>query len=123
MQRAVRQHSRTEDDALGSASVHPDLHDLSFGTLGPEQQYAGPSISWAPTLKHLGRNLQPPIRPSSDEEQDRYRGSLSDFSDYESSDGETHQRAGQSSSALHARKAHVNVSDDDEDPFADPFAD
>src|ERR1700691_1241573 len=74
VQRAVRRHSRTEDDALGSASVHPDLHDLSFGTLGPEQRCAEPSISRPPTLNHLGRNLQPPIRPtalSSDEEQDR----------------------------------------------------
>jgi len=120
VQRAGRRRPRTEDDALGSASVHPDLHDLSFGTLGPEQ-----------------RNLQPPIRPkalSSDEEQDRFRGSLSDFSDYESSDEETRHHAGQSSS-LHARKAYVNVSDDGgddvkdarveafEDPFADPFAD
>jgi len=120
VQRAVRRHSRTENDASGSASVHPDLHDLSFGTLGPEQ-----------------RNLQPPIRPtalSSDEEQDRYRGSLSDFSDYESSDEERRQHAGQSS-GLHARKPYVNVSDDEgddgevagrhtvEDPFADPFAD
>ncbi|KAI9460567.1 hypothetical protein BJY52DRAFT_1185932 [Lactarius psammicola] len=120
VQRAVRRYSRTDDDALGSASVHPDLHDLSFGELGPEQ-----------------RNLQPPIRPtaqSSDDDQIHRGGSLSDFSDYESSDEETHQHAGPSS-GLHTRKAYVNVSDDggdgdkdkgrhvDEDPFADPFAD
>lgn len=120
VQRAVRRYSRTEDDALGSASLHPDLHDLSFGALGPEQ-----------------RNLQPPIRPtahSSDEDQIHRRGSLSDFSDYESFDEGTRQHAGQSSN-LHTRKAYVNVSDDggddeedarrhvSEDPFADPFAD
>jgi hypothetical protein len=113
VQRAVRRYSRTEDDALGSASVHPDLHDLSFGTLGPEKG-----------------NLQPPIRPTalSSDEEDRFRGSLSDFSDYESNDEETRHHAGQSSAG--ARKAYVNVSDDGgdedvrvEDPFADPFAD
>ncbi|KAH9065760.1 hypothetical protein EDB87DRAFT_1679469 [Lactarius vividus] len=120
IQRAVRRYSRTEDDASGSTSVHPDLHDLSFGALGPEQ-----------------RNLQPPIRPtthSSDDDQIYRGGSLSDFSDYESSDEERHRRAGPSSD-LHPRKAYVHVSDnggdDDEnagrhnieDPFADPFAD
>ncbi|KAF8274106.1 hypothetical protein EI94DRAFT_1825824 [Lactarius quietus] len=114
VQRGARRHSRTGHDASGSPSLHPDLHDLSFGALGPEQ-----------------RNLQPPIRPTSDDDQYRRRGSLSDFSDYESSDEE---RAGQSSS-LHARKAYVHVSDDGgdddevarqhivDDPFADPFAD
>jgi hypothetical protein len=130
VQRAVRRYSRTEDDALGSASVHPDLHDLSFGTLGPEKGCAGPSISRLPTLNHLDRNLQPPIRPTalSSDEEDRFRGSLSDFSDYESNDEETRHHAGQSSAG--ARKAYVNVSDDGgdedvrvEDPFADPFAD
>ncbi|KAH9178734.1 hypothetical protein EDB89DRAFT_2217836 [Lactarius sanguifluus] len=120
VQRAVRRYSRTEDDALKSTSVHPDLHDLSFGALGPEQ-----------------RNLQPPIRPtthSSDDDQIYRGGSLSDFSDYESSDEEIHRRAGPSSD-LHPRKAYVHVSDDGgdddknagrhsiEDPFADPFAD
>ncbi|KAH9049344.1 hypothetical protein EDB84DRAFT_1556201 [Lactarius hengduanensis] len=120
VQRAVRRYSRTEDDASRSTSVHPDLHDLSFGALGPEQ-----------------RNLQPPIRPtthSSDDDQIYRGGSLSDFSDYESSDEEIHRRAGPSSD-LHPRKAYVHVSDDGgdddknagrhsiEDPFADPFAD
>jgi len=119
VQRGVRRYSRTEHDAFGSTSVHPDLHDLSFGELGPEQ-----------------RNLQPPIRPttSSDDDEVHRRGSLSDFSDYESSDEETRQRAGQSS-GLHVRKAYVHVSDDEgdddedarrhiiDDPFADPFAD
>ncbi|KAN0133242.1 hypothetical protein V8E53_008966 [Lactarius tabidus] len=117
VQRGVRRYSRTENDALGSTSLHPDLHDLSFGALGPEKG-----------------DLQPPIQPttwSSDDDQFRRRGSLSDFSDYESSDEEAHQRAGQSTN-LHARKAYVHVSDDDrdarqhvvdDDPFADPFAD
>lgn len=79
------------------------------------------------------RNLPPPIRPngpySSDD--DRRGGSLSDFSDYQSSDEDAHhQRAGPSS-----RRTYVTVSDDErdskrgvrktveEDPFADPFAD
>lgn len=75
------------------------------------------------------------------------RGSLSDFSDYESSDEEVHNRA--ATSASKGRRAYVNVSDDPdtddagpvargkggasggvrrgalvdvEDPFADPFA-
>lgn len=117
VQRAVRRYSRTEDDASRSTSVHPDLHDLSFGALGPEQ-----------------RNLQPPIRPTSDDDQIYRGGSLSDFSDYESSDEGIHRRAGPSSD-LHPRKAYVHVSDDGgdddknagrqsiDDPFADPFAD
>ena len=73
---------------------------------------------------------------SSHEERELSHGSLSDFSDYESSDGETHQSAGQSS-RLYVRKPYVDVSDNDEgkeeaarrhiteeeDPFADPFGD
>lgn len=83
--------------------------------------------------------MQPPIRPnarSSPEDHEYSRGSLSDFSDYESSDEGTHRVAG-GSSGFRARKAYVNVSDnddddddearqhiaEDEDPFADPFAD
>jgi hypothetical protein len=86
------------------------------------------------------RNLPPPIRPntrSSGEENEYTRASLSDFSDYESSDEGTYEAAGQSSSSK-ARKPYVNFSDDDsdeveevarrhivedEDPFADPFGD
>jgi LAS seventeen-binding protein 5 len=86
----------------------------------------------------VNRNLPPPLRPTThlpDEDQVFRRGSLSDFSDYESSDEEAHRHPGQSS-AVYARKAYINVSDDDrdakearqhvtenEDPFADPFAD
>ncbi|KAH9081669.1 hypothetical protein EDB83DRAFT_2502938 [Lactarius deliciosus] len=103
VQRAVRRYSRTDDDALKSTSVHPDLHDLSFGALGPEQ-----------------RNLQPPIRPTT-------------HSDYESSDEEIHRRAGPSDLHPRKAYVHVSDDggDDDknagrhsiEDPFADPFAD
>ena len=91
------------------------------------------------TLNHGNRNLPPPIRPntaSSLEDNEYGRASLSDFSDYESSDEGTFEAAGQSSSS-NARKPYVNVSDDDsddveedarrhiedEDPFADPFRD
>jgi hypothetical protein len=90
----------------------------------------------------INRNLPPPIRPntrSSREENEYGRASLSDFSDYESSDEGTYEAAGQSSSSK-VRKPYVYVSDnvsdeveeedvarrhisEDEDPFADPFAD
>ena len=43
VQRAVRERPLAGDDALGSP-VHPDLQDLSFGELGPEQRYAGSLI-------------------------------------------------------------------------------
>jgi len=94
-------------------------------------------------VNHYNRNLPPPIRPNtraSYEEQEYTRGSLSDFSDYESSDEGTYEAPEQSPS-FQARKRHVHVSDNDEDedeeevaprriigdepedPFADPFAD
>jgi len=104
--------------------VHPDLEDLNFGPLGTT-------------------NLPPPIRPSTlsddgafdQDDQDR-RASLSDFSDYESSDENTHKANAGSS----FKRNFVMVSDSDEenvvtfkntkvrtqphdDPFADPFAD
>jgi len=103
--------------------VHPDLEDLNFGPLG-----------------NLTTNLPPPIRPSTlsddaafDQDDRNRRGSLSDFSDYESSDENTHKaNAGPSS-----KRNYVTVSDSDEEafkntrvrtqthenPFADPFAD
>src|SRR5215472_11061643 len=69
------------------------------------------------------RNLPPPLRPSaprrnssgSDSDPWKGRGSLSDLSDYESSNEETHNaRAGPSQRK--ARRSYVNVSDDpDED--------
>lgn len=108
--------------------IHPDLQDLQFGPLGVEQ-----------------RGLPAPLRPttrrtSSEEDETWRRGSLSDFSDYESSNGETHNRAGPSSGVQSRRRDYVDVSDnessqdvrrdtkqglshDNEDPFADPFAD
>ncbi|KAF5352457.1 hypothetical protein D9756_006015 [Leucocoprinus leucothites] len=110
--------------------VHPDLADLDFGA---------------------AHNLPPPIRPTSAPgnkttergvDEDR-RGSLSDYSDYESSDGETYIAAPK-------KRNYVTVSDDSGDdrpaatgsapehqpttsqqaapvkvsknPFADPFA-
>jgi hypothetical protein len=89
-------------------------------------------------LSHCDRDLPPPIRPNtraSYEDREYSRGSLSDFSDYESSDEETYRGAGESSGS-HPRKPYINVSDndddedeargpiaEDEDPFADPFAD
>lgn len=101
--------------------IHPDLEDLNFGALGQSSN-----------------NLPPPLRPNAlsddgyDEESPEHRGTLSDFSDYESSDEETHKtNAGASS-----KRNYVTVSDDEEatvpsgskrqveaDPFADPFAD
>ncbi|KAI1788797.1 seryl-tRNA synthetase [Ganoderma leucocontextum] len=108
--------------------VHPDLQDLQFGALGDEQ-----------------RNLPPPMRPTaarrtSSEDDGAYgRGSLSDYSDYQSSNEETHNRAGPSSGTQSRRRDYVHVSDNEsshdvrrnpkqglvqeEDPFADPFAD
>ncbi|RXW22559.1 hypothetical protein EST38_g3297 [Candolleomyces aberdarensis] len=127
-QKAAVQNSRDgnpEDDDDSSPErapihIHPDLEDLDFGALGASSS-----------------KLPPPMRPKrveddeEEDEQDR-RGSLSDFSDYESSDEETHRaRAGTSK-----RRDYVTVSDDEEisgfakastttvnDPFADPFAD
>ncbi|KAJ6503307.1 hypothetical protein C8R47DRAFT_197970 [Mycena vitilis] len=114
-----------EDDG----NLHPDLQDLSFGALGSSSQ-----------------NLPAPLRPSTlsddgDDANEAYaRGSLSDFSDYDSSDEETHNAAGPST----RQRDYVTVSDDEaagykstkvgspvskgalvdaEDPFADPFAD
>lgn len=92
-------------------NIYEDLQDLSFGSLGNEEG-----------------KLPPPMRPtahrtiSPDSEWDRGRGSLSDFSDYESEEEEqprnaTHQPA--ASSSLRQSERIV----DDEDPFADPFAD
>ncbi|KAH9835907.1 uncharacterized protein C8Q71DRAFT_858740 [Rhodofomes roseus] len=98
-----------------------DLQDLSFGPLGAEQ------------------GLPPPIRPSaarrtSSDESDNYghRGSLSDYSDYVPSDEETPNRASTSSRARGYAAASTNAegyhkkpvaAQEQEDPFADPFAD
>lgn len=107
---------------VDNSNVHPDLQDLNFGAIGGS-----------------AANLPPPMKPSgqgedgSDEEPYNFRGSLSDFSDYVSSDEETHN----ASSSRRPRKDYVDVSDDpdveatvairpqagQDDPFADPFAD
>lgn len=115
-------------------NLHPDLQDLNFGPLGDSSS-----------------NLPAPLRPSalSDDTDGKdkrasydTRGSLSDFSDYESSDGETHRDIAGSPKRRSARN-YVDVSDDPDDyvspsgsrakapliggapddPFADPFAD
>ena len=83
--------------------------------------------------------MRPTSARSSSEGEHWRRGSLSDFSDYESSDEETHNRAGPSSGSQQYRYDYAGASDDDlprgtqhnvkhvpaqvEDPFADPFAD
>ncbi|KAG6333905.1 hypothetical protein ID866_5190 [Astraeus odoratus] len=107
------QRSTEEDDHAdysGSAGgrLHPDLQELSFGALGSEQGV-----------------LPPPMRPStrhgsSDEDWEHGRGTLSDFSDYESEEEQPHrvQQAGPSASTHQGGKPL-----DTEDPFADPFAD
>ncbi|KAI6153778.1 hypothetical protein BKA82DRAFT_358585 [Pisolithus tinctorius] len=94
-----------EDERNGS-TIHPDLQDLSFGSLGDEQG-----------------SLPPPMRPStrrgsSDDEWDQQRANLSEFSDFESEDLHENYRAGPSSNT-HGHEKSENV----EDPFADPFAD
>ena len=71
----------------------------------------------------VSSNLQPPIRPARrdyDEDDDPvyHRGSLSDFSDYESSDEGTHNRASASTSTVkhqypHARQQGSRSSDDE----------
>lgn len=110
-----------KDKFVDDAHLHPDLQDLSFGAIGASST-----------------RLPAPLRPStmSDDGQEDpidVRGSLSDFSDYESSDEEAHKRAIGSSQ----RKSYVSVSDEEgshapfakrdakkeDDPFADPFAD
>ncbi|GAA5986606.1 hypothetical protein JCM10908_003821 [Rhodotorula pacifica] len=100
-------------------AVHPDLQDLAFGPSGSS-------------------SLPPPIQPHSAE--DTYRhGSLSDFSDYSSDDGEEvgYHPAPDSHGATPARSYAAYVREEDhrassgagaqqaeeEDPFADPFAD
>lgn len=122
-QNSYRGKAPAEDDG----NLHPDLHDLSFGALGSSSQ-----------------NLPQPLRPSAlsddgDDTNEVYaRGSLSDFSDYDSSDEDRHNGAGPSTT-----RDYVTVSDDEtggyrgtkvgspvskgalvdvDDPFADPFA-
>ena len=84
--------------------------------------------------------LQPPLRPNTANRtssgDDEFRGSLSDYSDYGSSDEETHkknaQNAASSSNDYSGRHTYPGASDLDvsvkkglldDDPFADPFGD
>ncbi|KAH9858061.1 hypothetical protein C2E23DRAFT_802525 [Lenzites betulinus] len=127
---STARHDSDEDSPTSPTSptspsyVHPDLQDLQFGALGSEKG-----------------KLPPPMRPSvprSSSEDDAAawrRGSLSDFSDYQSSDEDAHNRAAASSAAQPRRRGYVDVSDDEspdvrrnpkqglleEDPFADPL--
>ncbi|KAK0455974.1 hypothetical protein EV421DRAFT_1895243 [Armillaria borealis] len=124
-QRAAVERAKYRNDS----GTYADLQDINFGSIGVSST-----------------NLQPPLRPSTlttySDESNEARGSLSDFSDYESSDEETHK-----ASAAWRRAQKDGVDDDTdserlgirsmnreeggsnvalvdvEDPFADPFAD
>ncbi len=125
-QRAAVERAKYRSDS----GTYADLQDINFGSIGVSST-----------------NLQPPLRPSTltpySGESNEARGSLSDFSDYESSDEETHN-----TSTAAWRRAQKHGVDDDtdsersgirtanrevggsnvalvdvEDPFADPFAD
>nr|XP_031860429.1 uncharacterized protein CI109_004039 [Kwoniella shandongensis]KAA5527501.1 hypothetical protein CI109_004039 [Kwoniella shandongensis] len=109
-----------------SSAYADDLQDLDFGSGIP----AG------------GKGLPPPMRPDSDDDS-LNQGSLSDFSDYDSSDAEWQAAHGRSAAnsrrpsvAAPAKKAsrdYANLDDDygqgksglldPNDPFGDPFAD
>jgi hypothetical protein len=106
--------------ARQTATAHPDLEDITFGD-----------------------NLPPPIKPTTPGGADSKgydRGSLSDFSDYDSSADEAPRAStssGRPSTSTQGRfdyKRGIDTDDygggdtkqgllDDEDPFADPFAD
>ncbi|OJA16226.1 hypothetical protein AZE42_00013 [Rhizopogon vesiculosus] len=100
-----------EEHEGGGSHVHPDLQDLSFGSLSNEEA-----------------KLPPPMRPTSrhtteaDLDWDQGRGSLSDFSDYES-EGEDEQRYAAHPPAASSSSRHSERIVDAEDPFADPFGD
>jgi len=93
--------------------AHPDLRDLSFGPLGSSSS-----------------KLPMPIKPTklSDKFFDAGRNSLSDFSDYEP-DEEAHDGEGYSPPRQYIRndatanKTRAVPDSQEEDPFADPFAD
>ena len=119
--------------------IHPDLEDLTFGPIR-----GGPGSS----TSKLPAPMEPSFRDDDNRDehmdQQQRRVSLSDFSDYESSDEETHKaNANSNARAGPSRRNYVTVSDDDDDndddefttppsgenkeleddPFADPFAD
>ncbi|KAF9460132.1 hypothetical protein BDZ94DRAFT_1223642 [Collybia nuda] len=110
-------------------NLHPDLQDLNFGPLGASSN-------------HLPAPLQPSTLSDDGNGQDEVyevRGSLSDFSDYDSSEEDSRKVVGYPGSGKRKGKNYVDVSDDPEDhgvapnsrkapeseadPFADPFAD
>jgi len=121
-QRATLQRTKERNASLdnlyhGISSPHPDLRDITFGDLGS------------------ATNLPPPIRPN-EHDLDIYgqnRGSLSDYSDYDSSEEEIQRPTATRHSYPSSSRAHDNVFEDshsasplvelDADPFADPFAD
>jgi len=101
----------TRDESRNASGyVHPDLQDLSFGGLGNEQASLPPPIQ--PSFRH---------DESTGAEWDQHRGSLSDFSDYESE--EEHQPATTHLAGPSSAKQSGARAVDVEDPFADPFAD
>ncbi|OBZ68405.1 Protein lsb5 [Grifola frondosa] len=125
--RAGSSNLRNDTEEEHAGYNHPDLQDLNFGALGSDQ-----------------KNLPPPLRPSapgSSSDDNWRRGSLSDFSDYQSSDEETHARKASTSTASNVHpheRGFVDDSDEEEvdvrkdlkqglleeeDPFADPFVD
>ncbi|KAF8578993.1 hypothetical protein K439DRAFT_1416586 [Ramaria rubella] len=109
--------SASSRSATGNTGVHPDLHDLDFNALGSD-----------------AAGLPPPLRPSSPDsplyDQGTGRGTLSDYSDYDSSDEETHNRylTGSSSTPQSFSDEDLTGEEavrrqallDDADPFADP---
>ncbi|KAG2338348.1 hypothetical protein BDR05DRAFT_1043143 [Suillus weaverae] len=103
-------HDYEEQESSGNY-IHEDLQDLSFGSLGNEEG-----------------KLPPPMRPtahrtiSPDSEWDQGRGSLSDFSDYESEEEEQPRNVAHQPVASSSLRQSERIVDD-EDPFADPFAD
>ncbi|WVQ84468.1 hypothetical protein IAT38_006620 [Cryptococcus sp. DSM 104549] len=132
--RLVRQASEVgtpvkQPQAPAGQTAYSDLQDLDFGSIGEKG----------------GAGLPPPMRPDSDDG-DSYGGSLSDFSDYDSSDAEwqaAHGRAAVTGVRRQQQQAGAGPSRDREyatlddhfgqgksglldkenDPFGDPFAD
>ena len=121
---ARAQRSSNSRAPTGGSNLHPDLHDLDFHVLGSDAS-----------------GLPSPLRPTSPDstlnDQRPGRGSLSDFSDYDSLDEDTHNRNVHSSGSGspgsgkgESKGAYKTFSDedlirrqaalDDSDPFADP---
>ena len=100
-ERVTRSINRSRETS--TSFVYPDLQDLEFGEIGS-----------------TNNTLPPPLRPSaldSRTEEVYDRGTLSDFSDYDSSGEELHEQSLSNLAVFH------HTDNGDEDPFADPFAD